>query len=85
MPIYDFKCEDCSTVFTVMCKISERDQHKCTSCGSTKYQSHHTQGLDIGDPVRLGITKADGGFKEVLSKIHNANYKSNLKDKLSRS
>jgi len=38
----------------------------------------------LGDPVRLGITTTDGGFKEVLSKIAENNYKSNLRDKLSR-
>lgn len=38
----------------------------------------------LGDPVRLGIRTADGGFKEVLSKIAENNYKSNLADKLSR-
>lgn len=39
----------------------------------------------MGDSVRLGIRKNDDGFREVLSKISKANYKSNLKDKLSRS
>jgi hypothetical protein len=38
----------------------------------------------MGDSVRLGIKKPDQGFNEVLSKIHAANYKSNLADKLSR-
>ncbi len=38
----------------------------------------------MGDSVRLGIRKPDDGFREVLSKISNANYKSNLKAKLSR-
>ena len=38
----------------------------------------------MGDVVRLGIRKPDQGFNEVLSKIHAANYKSNLADKLSR-
>ena len=84
MPLYDFKCDDCSEVFTVMCKIADRDQQSCPKCGSGKYQPHHSQPLDIGDPVRLGVRTTDGGFKEVLSKIHNANYKSNLADKLSR-
>lgn len=38
----------------------------------------------LGDPVRLGIRSTDSGFKEVLSRIGAANYKSNLSDKLSR-
>lgn len=38
----------------------------------------------IGDPVRLGIRRTDDGFREVLSKIGQNNYKSNLASKLSR-
>jgi len=38
----------------------------------------------LGDAVRLGVVRPDSGFNEVLSKIHAANYKSNLADKLSR-
>lgn len=38
----------------------------------------------MGDSVRLGIRKNDDGFREVLSKISSANYKSNLSSKLSR-
>ena len=84
MPLYDFKCNDCSEIFTVMCKIADRDQQVCPKCGTSHYQPHHTQAPPIGDSVRLGVTKADGGFQEVLSKIHRANYGSNLADKLSR-
>lgn len=40
--------------------------------------------ITLGDPVRLGIRKTDDGFKEVLSKINSANYRSNLGGKLSR-
>ena len=38
----------------------------------------------MGDSVRLGVRKNDDGFREVLSKISAANYKSNLTNKLSR-
>lgn len=38
----------------------------------------------MGDSVRLGVRKNDDGFREVLSKISSANYKSNLSSKLSR-
>tara|TARA_R110000868_G_scaffold50628_1_gene161521 strand:- start:316 stop:567 length:252 start_codon:yes stop_codon:yes gene_type:complete len=42
------------------------------------------QAAAMGDSVRLGIRKPDNGFQEVLSKIHSANYRSNLASKLSR-
>lgn len=86
MPLYDFKCSDCSTVFDVMCKISERESQTCPKCGSKNYQAHHLGMAALGDPVRLGIRTVDNGFREVLHKIGSNNgRKSNLKDKLSRS
>lgn len=86
MPFYDFKCSDCEHVFTVFCRISERESQSCPACESPKYESHHTQMPGFGDPVRLGVRTVDNGFREVLSKIGNSNGKhANLKDKLSRS
>ncbi|NBO99948.1 MAG: zinc ribbon domain-containing protein [Proteobacteria bacterium] len=84
MPSYSFKCSDCETIFDVQCKMSERTEQHCPSCSSKNYETHHTGGNALIDPVRLGVTKMDGGFREVLSKIANNNYKSNLADKLSR-
>lgn len=49
-------------------------------------QRYHEPGqaANMGDPVRLGIRRTDDGFREVLSKIHANNYRSNLGNKLSR-
>lgn len=66
--------------------IADRKQPEgepCPSCTS------HTVQLKIGTPgmgdsVRLGIRTNDDGFREVLSKIHASQPKSNLRDKLSR-
>jgi hypothetical protein len=55
----------------------------CTSCESYSVQLQiGTPG--VGDSVRLGIRTVDNGFREVLSKIHESQPKSNLKNKLSR-
>ena len=51
---------------------------------TTNHENLITGAPALGDSVRLGVTKPDGGFNEVLSKIHSNNYKSNLADKLSR-
>lgn len=48
------------------------------------YEIVHITTPALGDSVRLGIRRTDDGFREVLSRIGNANYKSNLSDKLSR-
>lgn len=78
MPTYDFKCEECGHVFTVLCKISERESQECPECKSKKYQSHHTSAPTMGDAVRMGVRKAGGDFKEVISKIHSKTPGSNL-------
>jgi len=84
MPSYTLKCLDCETVFNVLCSWASRPEQQCTNCQSINHESI-IGAPAFGDAVRLGVTKPDGGFKEVLSKIHSNNYKSNLGDKLSRS
>lgn len=84
MPTYNFKCNNCETEFEVFCKMNERESQICPNCGSLNYQSHFSTPLAIGDPVRLGVRTVDGGFREVLSRIGSANYKSDLGSKLSR-
>jgi phage FluMu protein Com len=84
MPSYTLRCLDCENVFDVLCRYDARPEQKCTKCESINHESLITGAPALGDSVRLGVTKPDGGFKEVLSKIHSQNYKSNLADKLSR-
>ena len=84
MPSYTLKCNDCETVFDVLCRYAARPEQQCPSCKSTNHENLITGAPALGDSVRLGVTKPDGGFNEVLSKIHSNNYKSNLADKLSR-
>jgi len=84
MPSYTLKCNECDTLFAVLCRYAARPEQQCTNCQSTNHENIITGAPALGDPVRLGITQPDGGFKEVLSKIHSNNYKSNLADKLSR-
>lgn len=70
MPNYDIQCNDCDNVFEVFCKISERnDVKECPNCNSLETEQKPSAPR-IGDAVRLGITKPDNGFKEVLQKIH---------------
>lgn len=80
MPLYTFRNTKTDEVFDRMLSYSDR-------------QSFLEQNPDIeivigapalGDSVRLGVRRTDDGFREVLSKIGSANYRSNLSDKLSR-
>jgi putative FmdB family regulatory protein len=84
MPFYDLKCSDCSNIFEVICKFSDKENQQCPSCKSINHESHHTA-MQLGDPVRLGVRTIDNGFREVLSRIGESNGRqANLKDKLSR-
>ena len=80
MPLYTFKNKETGEVFDKLLPLSERERFL-----NENPQLEQVLGATaFGDSVRLGIRRPDDGFKEVLSKIHAANYKSNLKDKLSR-
>tara|TARA_R110002020_G_scaffold173013_8_gene363625 strand:- start:1602 stop:1898 length:297 start_codon:yes stop_codon:yes gene_type:complete len=82
MPTYTFK--DINT--------GELSEHKFPMKDHTDFKKknpHLEQVINytpsIGDPVRLGITTTDNGFKEVLSKIHEqSGYGSTLGQNLSR-
>ena len=82
MPTYTFRNKQTGEVFDRLMKISDREQFLIDN---PDLESIIGGAPALGDSVRLGIRRPDGGFNEVLSKIGAANYKSNLKDKLSRS
>ena len=80
MPTYTFRNKDSEEIFDKIMSWDSREEYL-----------KENPNLEViigtpamGDVVRLGIRKPDQGFNEVLSKIHAANYRSNLSDKLSR-
>lgn len=81
MPTYSFRNTDTGEIFDKVMKISEREKYLEEN---PQLESYLGSAPSLGDPVRLGIRRPDGGFNEVLSKIHANNYKSNLANKLSR-
>lgn len=81
MPTYTFRNTQTEEVFDQLMTWKEREQFLSDN---PQLESIIGGAPALGDPVRLGIRKTDGGFNEVLSKIHAANYKSNLASKLSR-
>ena len=83
--IYEFQCHSCNEVFSVHCSMADRtNAHPCTHCQSTDNHQVILGAPALGDSVRLGVRKVDDGFREVLSKVKERNYKSNIGDKLSR-
>lgn len=71
MPTYDYECKGCGTKFDVICRIADMDVPKeCPECHSNDTFRFIGGAPAFGDSVRLGITRPDQGFKEVLQKIH---------------
>jgi putative FmdB family regulatory protein len=86
MPLYDYKCEECSAVVSKLVSIADRaepEKEPCPQCNKLTLKKEVSFGSII-DPVRLGVRRTDDGFREVLSKIAEKVPKSNLKNKLSR-
>jgi len=81
MPTYTFRNTKTEEVFEKFMSISDKETFLESNPDLVSIIGNAPA---IGDSVRLGIRKPDAGFNEVLSRIHSANYKSNLADKLSR-
>lgn len=80
MPTYTFLNKDTGEVFDKLMTWNDRQ----TYLEQNPMLEVVIGAPAMGDSVRLGIRKNDDGFREVLSKISAANYKSNLSNKLSR-
>jgi putative FmdB family regulatory protein len=71
MPTYDYKCSQCDNTFEQNKKIAERDSAICPECGSIdKVERLVGSPLVAYSVVTKGYGRIDGGFKEVLQKIH---------------
>jgi hypothetical protein len=80
MPTYTYRNINTGEVFDKMMKIADKEQFLLDNPDLESIIGAPA----MGDSVRLGIRRPDNGFREVLSKISDANYKSNLRGKLSR-
>ena len=81
MATYEYQCEKCEHYFTALIPMSEMlvpEGEPCPNCKKKAVKKVMLTAPALGDPARLGITKPDGGFKEVLQKIHASNRGSNL-------
>ena len=86
MPLYDYECENCGIFFDELIMMDDRlipTKKPCPDCGAKKVKQV-LLGMNIGDPVRLGIKKPSSEFNEVLTRISDANPRSKLHQKLSQ-
>jgi putative FmdB family regulatory protein len=73
MPTYEYQCEKCNHYFTFFTSITNMlgpESEECPKCTEIAVKKVMLSAPSIGDSVRLGIRRPDGGFKEVLQKIH---------------
>lgn len=72
MPFYDYRCDNCNDSFESFLPMSDIDkptEQECKKCGGF-FVRLVPAAPAIGDPVRLGITRAPSDFqKYVLGKI----------------
>lgn len=66
MPLYDFKNKDTGEIFEKFMSISAKEEYLKENPNIESMLGMNA----LIDPVRLGIRKADNGFKEVLQRIH---------------
>lgn len=81
MPVYDYKCEKCETIFEKSMSISERElptEEECPNCFTSGHVIKLINSINIGDPIRLGVTKPSEAWKDVLRNIHKRAPGSNL-------
>lgn len=72
--LYDYECTNCGKVWTKNISLARREEPINEPCPECNESGHIRQVIlgapSIGDGVRLGIRRPDGGMKEVLQKIH---------------
>lgn len=74
MPFYEYACDSCSHEFSKSLKIADRkipEESPCPSCGKPSSVYQKVGAPILSDNIRMGLTKNDNGFKEVIQKIHN--------------
>ena len=84
MPIYEYGCSECETLFEMLLKMSEMEtplHNPCPECGSKGTITQEATAANFGDPVRMGHIKPDAGWGEVLSKVKKAHPKGNWNNK----
>jgi CO dehydrogenase/acetyl-CoA synthase delta subunit len=75
MPRYTLKNTETGEIYDVDMKIAEKEEH-------LKENPHLTQLLlkfpGVVDSVRIGVTKTDAGFRDVLHKVKSAHKHSTI-------
>lgn len=82
MPMYNYRCDACKVAFEKLVKMSERmyvENSPCPSCSAEDSVKYEMSSPMIVSDVGSLLSKTDGGWKETLSKIKDANTINNIK------
>ena len=74
MPIYSYKCKGCEHEFEQQQTIAARNVPRyepCPECGSSDDIIMTIKKINVGDSIRMGITKPPIEFRERLKQIEN--------------
>lgn len=83
MPMYDFKCDSCDHVQTVMMSIARMESGetaKCNECGGESRKTFTGCNYEMLSPEALGRHKAPGDFRNFLGAIKKAHPGSAIRD-----
>lgn len=73
MPVYQYFCKKCNHVWDERYLIKDREiptKSPCPECNENNSISICIGNVGIGDPIRLGLRKADPGMTKVLKAIN---------------
>ena len=86
MPLYDYECKKCKILFEENIKMDDRlvpTESPCPSCGAREVKQILLT-MNIGDPIKLGITRPSSEFNDVLTKINERVPRGRIHEKLSQ-
>lgn len=81
MPKYSFQDSNTGEVFDQMMKIAEKETFLADNPHLTQVI---TQAPSLGDSIRLGVRKSDSGWNDLMSRIGDANPRSEIANKYKR-
>jgi len=84
MPLYNYACDHCDSGFELLLKMSQIDDpltQPCPDCQSVGHIRQIATSANFGDPWRLGHTRPDAGWGEVLDKVKQAHPRGHWKNK----
>jgi len=64
MPIYEYKCCDCDTIFEVFTTLNGTDRHVCTKCKSTHVKKIISNLGFLKHPVQTCSCNSDKSSKQ---------------------